>query len=255
VHFEFIGAFSNLLAALVALNSQRLDSGGWRMAEKRSTALWRMATPLKRAWLELAAPEQRSAHEALPTLGQAVNPSAIPEGSGFWVRMFSAAAVMGQAYTTKTTSEGALKAELMRRIEVGEFELLGYRVEPTKGREPVVISASDLRKYPPDWMEESVAIRDEVYLDLRVSPAEFRKTGVKRGRPGSTEIILTTIDELCAKPNSDFCKIPRPQAAERVRELLRSMGIEIEQFGNGLSDQNIAKLILMRCPKRRIKIS
>lgn len=224
------------------------------MAEKKSTALWRAAIPLNRAWLECAVPEQRRAHEALPGWERAVGGSPdIPENAGFVDRLFSVMAAAGDAHVKKATSEIDLKSELIRRIEAGEFELLGYRVAPTKGRDPVVISDPNLTKYALNWREESLEIRDEIYLDLRVSPAELRRSGVKRGRPGSTEIILIAIDELCRAPNSDFCKISRPEACERVRELFRARGIGVDQLGNGLSDKNVAKLILRKCPKRRIK--
>lgn len=224
------------------------------MAEKRSTALWRTAIPLSQAWLELATTELRDTYEALVGWDRSINATTeLPDDAGILGRLVSAVAIVGKAHVEKSACESELKADLLRRIETGQFELLGYRVAPTKGREPVSISKAELKKYVPDWREESLRVRDEVYLDLRVCRAELRDTGVKRGRPGSTDAVLAAIEELCSQPKSDFCKISRPQACERVRELLRKKGIGTEQLGNGLSDQNVAKLILRKCPKRRIK--
>lgn len=225
------------------------------MVERRSTGLWRTAIPLNDAWLKFATPEQRAAHEALSDWAQAQDdPNESPK-LGLLSALATVAGMMHEAYSKKKASADALKAALARRIAAGEFELLGFRIEPTKGREPVVIPNLDFRKYLPDWDRESLEIRDEFYLDLRVSPAQLRRTGVRRGRPGSRDAIRSAIDELRELPNSDFCKISRPQACERVRQLLRSKGIQTDQPGNGLSDKNLSKLIADKCGKRRIKIS
>ena len=85
--------------------------------------------------------------------------------------------------------------------------------------------------------------------------AEKNPEAAKRGRKGSPDVILAAIDELRTSPKSNFCKMPRKQSRQLVLDLLRSRGVEVDQKGNGLSPQNISKLILQRCPKRRIKIS
>jgi hypothetical protein len=224
------------------------------MAEKRSTALWRAAVPLNQAWLKLAPDEQREAHLALPGTKGAVNdPANYPENSGFWGRLVSAAGAASQAYLEETASASALRADLVRRISEGEFELLGFRTDPTRSRSPVVISELNFGKYPLDWKSESLDIRDERYIDLRVSRGALRVTGIKRGRPGSTDAILAAIDTLRLRPNSNFCKLPRAQACEHVRTLISERGIDTSQLGNGLSDKNISKLILRQCPKRQIE--
>lgn len=221
--------------------------------EKRSTALWRAAVPLNEGWRKLALAEKGKKYEELPGVENSIrDPANFPENSGLLGRALFAFNVVGRAHVEKSASATELKEDLLRRISAGEFELLGYRIEPTRSRSPVVIRDVDFRKYPPDWRDDSLEFRDEIYLDLRVAPAAARATGNTRGRPGSADVILGAIDELCTRPNSDFCKISRPQACEQVRQLLRSKDIKTDQLGNGLSDQNIAKIILRKCPKRRI---
>jgi hypothetical protein len=55
-----------------------------------------------------------------------------------------------------------------------------------------------------------------------------------------------------AQPSSKLCSLPRKQSRHLVLELLVAKGFPTDQLGNGLSPQNISKLILQRCPPRRI---
>lgn len=223
------------------------------MVEKKSTALWQRAISLNRAWLEFATPTQRAAYDSWATAA-ASRATPIDPDSGFALKALAVVAAVGTAFSEKAKMEADLRDELVRRIARGEFEVLGYRIEPTRSRGPLIIPGGDLKNFPPDWREGSLSVRDEYYLDLRVSPAELRQ-GAKRGRKGSSDVILAAIDELRATPTLNFCKLPRKQSRQLVLDLLRSKGVEIDQKGNGLSPQNISKLILQRCPKRRIKLS
>lgn len=222
------------------------------MPEKRSSVLWRKATPLNRAWLELASDEVRKAFHELPTAADAMRAmgSEQPTG-GFLERALNVASTWGHAEYSKRAMEAKLKSTLADRINDGEFELLGYRAEPIRSRGPVSIPNPDLKKYPPDWKEESLQIRDELYFELRLSPSQAR-AGVskRRGRPGSNGKILEIVEQLIAEPDTQFCNLPRKPACDLVRSALNKIGIPTTQNGSGFSDNNIEKIILKRCPPR-----
>jgi hypothetical protein len=227
------------------------------MAEKRSSQLWRSSgVPLHQAWLRFAPADLRQAYEALPWGVDTFRPpTPTPEDAGFWGQVGAVFEVFGEAAVasrTKTNFERRLQADLVARISKGEYELLGFRTEPTRSRGPVAVPDADLERHPPDWKTDTLDIRGEVYVDVRVVPAPLRKAVARRrGRPGSTDRILSVIEHLIAE-NADFCRIQRPQACERVRTQLRAEGVDVDQRGSGCSDKNIEKLILRKCPKRRI---
>jgi hypothetical protein len=224
------------------------------MAEKRSTRLWRMATPLKRAWLEFAATGDRAAYEALPSATTAIAAESRSPDLGWLGRIGSAIATGHSAGMKKRSAESKLRDELVRRIDAGELEALGYRREPTRSGAPVTIDNPDFTKYPPDWEKESIEIRDEVYVDVRIIHSSIRAASVaKRGpKKGSADKIREAINRLCENPELKFCDMSRGEATQKVIELLKADGINTDRQGVGLSDGNIAKLIVKRCGKREL---
>jgi hypothetical protein len=218
--------------------------------EKRSTILWRNGTPLNEAWLAYASSDERQALEQLSKFGDRAQASP-GEASGFLARLGFAIAEIAKAHNERNELVSRLREHLANRIAKGDFELLGYRVEPTLSRNPLRVSSPNFSKYPPDWPNESMDIRGEVYIELRVSPSRLRETGIKRGRRGSNELILVAIDDLMRQ--GEFCGLPRKRACELVIKQLRNNHKINAQKGNGLSNKNIEKLIVQRCGPRRIK--
>jgi hypothetical protein len=223
------------------------------MPEKRSTRLWRMATPLKLAWLEFAPAEDRAAYEALPSATAAIAAEPRQPDQG-WLELIGSALVTGHSAGMKRRSaESKLRDDLARRVDACELEALGYRLEPTRSGAPVTISNPNFAKYPPNWDSESIEIRDEVYVDIRIINSSIRTASVaKRGPKGSADKIREAINRLCEIPDLDFCDIPRKKAIQKVIELLESDGIKTNRQGVGLSDKNIAKLIVKKCGKREL---
>lgn len=223
------------------------------MAEKRSSTLWRNAIPLKRAWLESAPADRRDEYDAVfAGITSREDAQSLEKDAGFWRRLGFAILTLAEAYGRRRTIETELQQSLIKRISAGEFELLGFRLEPNPSRGPVIIAATDVGRFRPDWANESIYIRDEVYVDLRVSPSDRRGPGAKRGRPGSSDIIAQAIAELAGAPESTFCSQPRKQACELVREFLRNNQFDVSQSGSGLSNGNISKLILDYCPQKKV---
>jgi hypothetical protein len=157
-----------------------------------------------------------------------------------------------EAHLAKNAAAHALRDQLVARILADEFQVLGYRTEPTKSRGPVVVNNADFLKYQPNWEQETVEVRGEFYVDLRIAPAHWRLPTAKRGRPGSADKVVAAIDALNQLANSDFCSVPRKQACARVLDHLQVNGFDIAQRGAGLTVNNISKLIVKRCGKRQL---
>jgi hypothetical protein len=113
------------------------------LAIKRSMILWRSATPLENAWLLHAPQDLREAHDRL-TDWQTVLSDApeIASETKFVDRLLSGVGAVARAHTAMKASENNLKRQLIQRIRSGEFELLGFRVLPTRSRNPVICKIS-----------------------------------------------------------------------------------------------------------------
>ena len=255
------GAIIYLCIFAIALNSApfefapiQLGGVASHMTEKRSTDIWNRAPRLDEAWRKFASEAEREALDNWPD-GREVARRSPEQSDGRWAvagLLIGALSEFAKAYVDRNTLVFQLRADLARRITQGEFELLGFRTSPARSRYPICVPHPDLAEYPPDWTRGIVEIRGETYAELRVAPAIWRQTGIKRGRPGSADRILAAIDKLRTEASSDFCDIDRKVASERVRKLLRSEGVDISKKGIGLTNKNIEKLIVQRCGKRRI---
>lgn len=219
------------------------------MAEKRSTALHREGVPLDRAWIEYASAEERERFEGLPEWHNPPSPNtaAARDVLGFFVEVAT-------RHQTRKTAEDALKRAIVRQLGAGHLEALGYRFGPHKSHEPVVIGPFDDPDVDIDWKAGTVAIAGEEFRSVRIIRASARPTGRKRGRPGSNAAILRIIETLIAESGGSFCDLPRGTAcAQIIAHAEAEIGKKLDQKSQaGFSEPNLNKLILQRCPKRRI---
>jgi hypothetical protein len=213
------------------------------MPSKRAGEIWNLGIPLSRAWLEFAPPEMRSEFENLSSFVEAL--SAQPQAETL-TDFFSALTNSLSASHRRGQMEADLKERLLTELFNRQFVATGYRVSPTRSRTPVTIDPAYFEFDDPDWHSDSFAAHDLRYSRVRITDLVDCPSAPPRHR-GSLDAIERAIDELVAA-NSAFCGLDRKIACEQIREFLGAEKIS----GNGLSDQNLSKVIVRKCGPKRI---
>jgi hypothetical protein len=144
-----------------------------------------------------------------------------------------------------------MRDDLLDELFNANLAAVGYREKPSVSAAPVAIAAEFFDGADIQWGRDSANGIGKRYNRIRIyDPCALPKAiKPKIGRIGSGDAINSAIDRLISS-NPHFCDLLRKTACDQVRE---NLGIP-EILGNGLSDQNLAKYVLRKCSKRRIKI-
>lgn len=221
------------------------------MKLRRSTQIWNAGLPLDAAWHRFADPELRNSFEQMPGGMETVN-SAI-EGLeklppvAMIGTFFGAVSSGVQQRQQRDNLILEMQSELLTDLFNSQLIATGYR---PGGRDPLQIDPDLFDDPEIDWNKSALRSRGQEYLDIRITdPTDIPPVTSERNRDrGSRAAILAAIDQVALRI-PDFCKMNRSEAAQLVRG---EIGIEYYS-GNGLSDQNIIKLIVAKCGSKRIK--
>lgn len=213
------------------------------MPSKRARELWNSGIPLSRAWLEFAPPELRSEFENLPGFVQSLGAKSQAETA---MDFLSAVTNSLSCAHRRGQMEIDLKSQLLTELFNGQFTATGYRIAPSRSQAPVVIDPDKFEYDDPDWRVDSLAAQGVTYCRIRVTdPAKFKPAMARYN--GSLDAIETAINQLMAE-NPGFCDLERKVACQEIREFL---GVN-QIAGNGLSDKNLSKAIVVKCGPKRI---
>ena len=208
--------------------------------------LWEKGVPLDRAWLELASPEAKHRHDALPKFLQFAEQSnleeiaSLPAFVGRWSREWS----------KRIALERELRDSLLDELFNDQLQAFGYRISPSRSHAPVRIAPELFDDAKVDFERRLIRARGCDYIEITiVDPARIANFRPQRtGRKGSADAIRKAIKAL-QNERFDLCGIERKIACELIRN---KIGPNYPK-GSGLSDVNLAKYILEVCPQRRIK--
>lgn len=217
------------------------------LAEKTTTARYRQACRLSEAWRELGSAELREQLD--PRNVTASNSEELPSDASGWLKAKAFGLDLTEAVFRNRRAVQALKADLLRRVQTGELDALGYRVAPTKSHEPVIIERSEFEKYEPMWSEESLEFRDFIYRDIKIAlpiPPERRKP---MGRPTRRPEIEAAIRDLISEMGPAFCNLNRKEAVELVKRQILGDKYVKGATERGLNSKTIEAIILRICSK------
>lgn len=213
------------------------------MPSNRARELWISGIPLSRAWLEFAPLELRSGFENLPGFIQSLSANSQPETA---MDFLSAVTNSLSDAQRRGQMEIDLKSQLLTELFNGQFMATGYRIAPSRSPAPVVIDPDKFEYDNPDWSADGLTAHGVTYRRIRVTnPAECLSAPPPRN--GSIEVIEAAIDQLISR-NPSFSEMKRKIACQEIRDFLGTKQIS----GNGLSDQNLSKVIVRKCGPKRI---
>ena len=221
------------------------------MASERSRQLWDAGVILSEAWTAFAVPDEVGAFENAPDIWQSLIQQAplMAEGKkGFFALLQDAVS----ASRAKDDLRERLRDDLLDALYNNDLDAYGYRTAPSVGRSPVRILADVFYDCWTDWDANSVAGLGARYEQVRIVDPK-RLTGHPALNPperGSRIAIESAIRAVAANP--EFLAKDRLPQCDAVRSYLAGTGFDIDGNRNGLSDQNIAKLIVKVIGRRRI---
>jgi len=219
------------------------------MAKNRNREIWETGYWLSAAWIEFARTEQRDNFET--ALDGTTIFAMEMENASTTAEVFSGIQKSISAAAARMTKIRELRKQLLSALFANRLIALGYREWPSTSAAPVKIDPDFFENPDIIWDENWAEAYGKRYGRIRVIDPqcipEFSKP--QKGRPGSGESIISTIDRLI-RANPNFCYLPRKTACDQIRELIGKPNIK----GNGLSDINLSKHIVKMCPKRQLKL-
>lgn len=222
------------------------------MARNRNKLIWDKAIPLSEAWRKFASAEMLRELDELPSgLDTLKETAAQHKPDDPRPTLFEAVELLVsnplKSSVARATKIAELQELLLDELFNKNLVALGYRELPSTSAAPVEI-ASDFFDTPViKWKQETVTAYGKRYGRVRVYGPYELAIDKKRhmGRPSSAQKIETAI-KLAMKSDIDFCSLPRKIACEKIRQLIGENVIA----GDGLSDKNLSKYILIYCSPR-----
>ena len=219
------------------------------MAKPTNRKIWQSGVSIRDAWLEFANSGDQARYFELASasrLKQRTSETKLETGSD----VLKLAMAGLQDWTAQGQLREELRESLLDELFNVHFAAYGYRIAPSRSREPVRIAPELFDNAELNWKTGSLSARGCAYseiciIDLReLQDWEQSRPGPK----GSGDAIRAAIASLQNR-DIDLCGLPRKEAIE----LIRAEFDQRHQKGSGLSDVNLAKYLLEFCPKRRIK--
>lgn len=212
--------------------------------------LWAIGVPLERAWLEFANADAKRRYSELTTLADfAERAKATKIQSGLDLMNLYSSGLRQWSQWGELQNE--LREMLLGNLFNDELQAYAYRILPSRSRVPVRIAPELFDLNDPDWQHQTLRARGVEYAEIRIiDPARisgFQKH--RAGRKGSAQAIRDAISVLQSE-GFDLCGIDRKLACEAIRNRIGNNNSK----GSGLSNQNLAKYILEKCPRRGIDI-
>ena len=223
------------------------------MKHRRSTQIWNAGIELGEAWHRFADQELRNSFEGMPGAIDTINSqiSDLAElAPAAMIGRFAEAVSSGlQQRQRREAMIAEMQSDLLDQLYNDQLFATGYHVALKPGRDPVQIDPDFFDDPEIDWAKSILRCRGQEYHDVRITdPATIPPLkGERLKNEGSRTAIIAAIDRVAAQ-NPEFCEMGRTEAAQLVR---RDLAVEYSP-GNGLSDQNIIKLIVAKCGQKRI---
>ena len=219
------------------------------MSRQANLNLYENAVPLAEAWEVFATSERRAALQNAKGFLETFANSAQPVESGEIIKsLFSNFSDGIAAKGKRDLLISKMRESLLDCIYHSELIAMGKRQRPSKSHYPIKIDSEFFDFIEPNWSNSTLENHGKLYTDVRIfDPNAPIAINVAKPPKGSVEAIDRAISNLKLEiPN--FCNLPRKSASQFVREKLGNPTIS----GNGLSDKNLAKRILIQCGTRRI---
>jgi hypothetical protein len=219
------------------------------MAKNRNRGIWDQATPLDEAWLKFASAQGQEELSKLPS-GHEEMQNQLLKASGL-LNLIYAASVGLNANTKLAAIISRLKEELLDNLFNSNLLAFGYRQAPSQSRGPVQIDPTFFEYPEIDWEGNSAEFDGKKYRIIRIINSNDLKDEhkLRTGRPTSGPVINSAIIQLI-KSHPEFCNLPRSIACHWIRDVIAHPSVS----GNGLSNKNLEKYIILNCGRRKIPI-
>lgn len=205
---------------------------------------WDNGIFLSDAWFALADEKTRMKFRNLPGFSKAINQFAEIEKMADWSGLFKAISVGTDASRQRLELSDLMKEHLLIQLFNSQLVATGFREFPSLSSNAVRIDADHFDDGNPDWENSKFTANGRKWGLIKISPLSIL---VKRKSKGSREAIIQAIREL-SLGGLNFNSITRKAGAQLIRVKLCR---EYEK-GNGLSDVNLAKIIVEECGEKGI---
>ena len=206
------------------------------MASNTARKFWENGIPLYDAWTAFADDATKSKLQGTPDFAAAINQFAKDlETAGFSNWRGEVLSHFERSQERQQLVE-SMKEGLLIQLFNSQLVATGKREYPSLGSNIVRIDASNFYEGSPDWENSKFSANGRKWGSIKISPPPIH---LEQKSKGSRAAIIQAIREL-SLGGLDFNSITRKVGAQLIRVKLCR---EYEK-GNGLSDVNLAKLIV-----------
>lgn len=214
------------------------------MASSSARRFWDTGVWLSEAWIAFADETSKSKLEESPDFLTALNQFAENDKSTNFSRWVKALSAGTDASRQKCELADAMKENLLDALFNSQLVATGFREFPSPSSNVVRIDADHFDDGIPDWDNSKLLANGRKWGRVKIS---LPSICIERTPKGSRAAILQAIREL-SLGGLNFRSLTRKVGAQAIRDKLGRK----EEIGNGLSDVNLAKLIVEECGKKGI---
>lgn len=216
------------------------------MSRISNRKIWEAGTPLVEAWKAFGNCKLAAQLSEMPGGLDTFNDAAASDPGA---RLAEASLLALRANHDRQNLILQMRETLLDDLFNSDLAAMGFRELPSTSSAPVKIEPDFFERPKINWDRNFAESIGKKFNRIRVfDPHAAVALVQKKGRPGSNESIISAIDRLI-RENPDFCDQSRKISCEQIRELIAPKSI----LGSGLSDQNLGRYIVKKCPKRGIK--
>ena len=223
------------------------------MASNRSRLLWQNGVSLATAWRVFADPAESARLDMEFDHNSAKNSiSGQKSRTAIAARVFDALFAIHAANVQMRELSDSLKEDLLERLFNGDLTATAYREQPSTSASPIELAPDDFEFADADWENARLFVNGKTYGRVRViderDMGDAELPNPRRGRPGSTAAIDAAINAMLSR-RIDLQAMYRSEACQLIRV---ELGVP-EKRGNGLSDINLSKRIVVKCGIKAVR--
>ena len=214
------------------------------MASSLARKFWDTGVWLSEAWIAFADEASRIKLEGSPDFLTGLNQFAANQETTSVGGLFKAFSAGAEASRQRRELADAMKENLLDALFNSQLVATGFREFPSPSSNVVRIDADHFDDGSLDWDKSKLSADGRKWGRIKISSPSIC---IEQTPKGSRAAIRQAIREL-SFGGLNFNSITRKVGAQAIRDKLSLK----EERGNGLSDVNLAKLIVEECGKRGI---
>ena len=221
------------------------------MSRNSNLNQWRGAVPLASAWETFASKKELADLASSPDFNSKLSEElslAVASKDPAFVKILKPFSTATAARLKRKSLIEGMCESLLDALFNEQLWAFGYRKRPSRSSYPVRIEADFFDGANVELINSTAENFGLVYADIRVCDALLKSPLNSNSRKGSADAICAAIAQLVAG-RQDFCDLRSKTQCELIRQTLGQHYVS----GNGLSNENLSKLILLQCPKRAIQ--